>query len=217
MSKHVLKLNADFSPLALVPWEDAIELILADKATVVESVPGKFVRSEKLVMAMPSVVALRRYKVVKGRIRFSGKNVILRDRGVCAYCGCAPKDRQGFIDRTELTMDHVIPRATGKQDHNVVYTPWLKTWTNVTSWTNCVTACRACNSAKKDRSPEQAGMPLRFFPRTLTHNDVMRMLISRVRDIPAEWLPYLPDHMTNMSETATCNDSISAAQIIKFG
>jgi hypothetical protein len=34
----------------------------------------------------------------------------------------------------------------------------------VSSWTNCVLACVACNKRKADRTPEQAGMKLRRTP-----------------------------------------------------
>ena len=49
---------------------------------------------------------------------------------------------------TELTIDHVVPRAQG----------------GPSSWTNCVAACAGCNARKADRTPEQAGMRLRKSP-----------------------------------------------------
>ena len=34
----------------------------------------------------------------------------------------------------------------------------------MSSWTNLVSACKECNNRKADRTPAQAGMPLRFEP-----------------------------------------------------
>jgi hypothetical protein len=63
-----------------------------------------------------------------------------RDRHTCAYCG------QRF-HRRELTRDHILPRSRGGKD----------------TWSNCVTACIACNSAKADRLVEHF-RPLVYVP-----------------------------------------------------
>ena len=65
----------------------------------------------------------------------------VRDRHLCAYCG------EQFRER-ELSRDHVTPVARGGRD----------------TWMNLVTACRACNVRKANRTPEQAHMPLRYLP-----------------------------------------------------
>jgi hypothetical protein len=64
-----------------------------------------------------------------------------RDQFLCAYCGLqfAPH---------KLTIDHIIPKSFGGKN----------------IWTNCVSACKPCNHAKADRTPEEAGMPLLFVP-----------------------------------------------------
>lgn len=215
-ARHCLKLNADYTPVQVIDWTAAMELVLAEKAIVVETVPGKYVRSEHLVIPWPSVIALKKFKLVKGRIKFSGKNVILRDRGVCNYCGVAPRARDGGIDRTELTMDHVIPRAQGKRESGAVFLPWNKRWVNVTSWENATTACKACNSRKADRTPDQAGMTLRILPRTPSHSDVVRMALARIRQLPEEWLQYLPEQTPVLSNTPDVAEDIRS-RIIKLG
>lgn len=185
----VLKLNADYSPIQVVAWESAVELVLAEKASVIEAVPGRFVRSERLVLPWPSVIALRRYKTVKARAKFCGRNVILRDGGRCSYCGVAPRRADGTIDRTDLTLDHVVPRAQAR--HGAVFLPWSRKWANLSSWENATTACRSCNSWKADRTPDQAGMRLLVLPRIPTHADVLRMSLARAHT-PPSWAPYLP-------------------------
>ena len=64
-----------------------------------------------------------------------------RDRNHCAYCG-------NHYQESELTREHVVPLAQNGRDH----------------WMNVVTACRACNSRKANRTPEQARMPLLYAP-----------------------------------------------------
>ncbi len=61
--------------------------------------------------------------------------VYSRDGRKCRYCGAADR----------LTIDHVVPRIQGGDD-----TP-----------ENLVVACKSCNSRKRGRTPEQAGMELR--------------------------------------------------------
>mgnify|MGYP001295778228 CR=1 FL=1 len=63
--------------------------------------------------------------------------VLRRDRHTCAYCG-------GYAD----TVDHVLPASRGGR----------------ITWLNAVAACWTCNHAKADRTPVEAGMPLRFAP-----------------------------------------------------
>lgn len=63
-----------------------------------------------------------------------------RDRHLCRYCG----HRVNWTDRRGLlggTYDHVDPDGENTFD-------------------NVVVACRRCNGRKKDRTPDQAGMPL---------------------------------------------------------
>lgn len=186
----VLKLNADYTPVGLVTWATAMELTMGGKATVVEVVPDRYVRSEHLTLPWPAVIALRRYRVMRSRVKYSPKNVILRDLGRCNYCGVTPRLPDGRIDRGDLTMDHVIPRAQAV--HGTVYLPWAKKQVNVTSWENAATACKQCNSRKADKSPDQAGMRMLSIPRSPTQTDVLRMALSRLREIPEAWKAYLP-------------------------
>ena len=67
--------------------------------------------------------------------------LIHRDRHLCGYCGHKYSNRN-------LTLDHIVPRSKGGSDY----------------WTNIVAACSSCNTRKRDRTPEQARMPLLFVP-----------------------------------------------------
>lgn len=189
--RHTLQLNADLSPLRVIPWTNAMELIFEEKAYTVEAYAGEFVRSQRLAVPWPAVIALKRYTQIRPRVKFSPRMVILRDGARCAYCGAQPRRHDGTADLRALTLDHVVPRAQAKDGR--VYLPWSRKWVNVTCWENGAAACRACNSRKDDRTPEQAGMTLRAVPRTPTQSDVLRMAISRLRSVPNEWVAYLPE------------------------
>lgn len=101
---------------------------------------------ERSVLRVPAIIALAKSEAMVRHaqpIPLSHENALLfrRDRNLCAYCG----ER---LDRRELTRDHIFPRARGGRD----------------VWTNVVTACRACNTRKACRTPEEARMPLLYVP-----------------------------------------------------
>ncbi len=64
-----------------------------------------------------------------------------RDDFTCLYCG-------GRLSPALLTRDHVIPMSRGGADR----------------WENVVTACRACNQRKDDRTLEELGWALLALP-----------------------------------------------------
>jgi len=100
---------------------------------------------EQSLIRASSIIAIRgRDFIVRhyDRVATLTREMLLaRDRYVCAYCG------QKF-KRTYLEMEHVIPRSRGGPD----------------SWMNLVTACKDCNDRKRDRTPEEARMPLVYVP-----------------------------------------------------
>jgi len=198
---HVLQLNADYSPLRIVRWERAVELVLDGKAVTVASWSGRYVRSPSLALPWPAVIATKRYTQMRPRVRFSPRHVAARDGYRCAYCGITPTTGDGRPDRRALTLDHVIPRAQSR--HGTVYLPWSRRWVNVTCWENAATACRRCNQHKADRTPAEASMSLRVLPRVPTAADVLRISLGRLSRVPAEWQPYLP---TDLSDRATGAD-----------
>lgn len=205
--QNVLQLNADYTPMRVIRWERAIELLLDEKLVAVAAYAGRFVRSATLVIPWPSVVALRRYSQVRGKVRFSSRSVQARDNFTCAYCGIRPQLSDGRPNRVQLTMDHVIPRAQAREGK--VYLPWTRKWVNVTCWENAATACRACNSRKADRTPAQAGMLLRIFPRVPTQQDALRMSLCRLQSLPETWVDWLPASVVRFEEGPALPDEVS--------
>jgi 5-methylcytosine-specific restriction endonuclease McrA len=90
-------------------------------------------------LRIPRIIYLRRYaRLWRPSVRLTRRNVMLRDGHRCQYCGRPATERA-------LNIDHVLPRARGGLD----------------SWDNLVTACQSCNRRKGERTPQEAGMPLR--------------------------------------------------------
>ena len=134
-----LVLTDNFVPMYRVTWKDAICLIVSDRATVVEEYEDRFIHSAKKVWPMPSVIRFI-HKVTglfRRGVKFNRRNVWLRDKGRCGYCG-------NKVPMSEFTFDHITPRHLG----------------GTTRWENIVVACFPCNQRKSNRTPEQAGMHL---------------------------------------------------------
>lgn len=129
----VLLLNADAQPLSLLPlsiisWQNAIKAYYQEKVDIIKNYDDKVINSPSVSMPMPSVVMLRRYHRRPHNAKFSRRNMYVRDDYTCQYCN------QQF-DSAYLTIDHVIPKCRGGD----------------TSWDNCTTACKPCNSNKSDK------------------------------------------------------------------
>jgi 5-methylcytosine-specific restriction endonuclease McrA len=136
-----LALNASFEPLTMVPMKRALRLVLDGKAEIVESDPGRVVRSEHLTLPRPAVIRLVKFIHVPRRFRRQVTNTFLfaRDRYRCQYCGRTSAELK---PRESLTRDHLVPLSRG----------------GTNDWTNVITACSPCNTRKGSRLPEELGM-----------------------------------------------------------
>ncbi len=143
MRERVLVLNASYEPLQIVSARRAIVLLLQEKAELIEAAERQL-RASAVSIDMPLVIRLVRYIKIPRRLKLpcSRRGVLARDHETCQYCGAQP-------GRTNLTIDHILPRSQGGQ----------------TRWDNVVTACRDCNRKKGGRTPEQANMILLIKPR----------------------------------------------------
>jgi 5-methylcytosine-specific restriction endonuclease McrA len=163
----VLFLDTAYRPLRIEHWTRAITDLFLGKVEVVEHSRDRTIRTVDREFPMPSVVrVVRNFRRHTHRIRFSRLNIYARDRFTCQLCGQQ-------LPAEDLTFDHVVPRSKGGR----------------TTWENIITACVPCNSAKANRTPEQAGMKLirrptkpRYLP-TVTHRQDRG-------HVPPEWVPY---------------------------
>lgn len=139
MTAGVLLLNASFEPLRVISLFRAVCLIVDERAEIVDSVEGEFIRSPSVQIPHPSVVRLKRYVKVPFRRRtaLNTRTVLARDRHECCYCGGKAN-----------TIDHIHPTSRGGEN----------------TWDNVVAACERCNTTKSDRTLDELGWTMRYQP-----------------------------------------------------
>lgn len=189
MRQAVLLLNADYKPIKVLSWQRAITLLLEEKVQLVTAYAGRAIRSASENFPFPAVVVLKRYAVFGQQIKFNRQNVLARDQHECLYCGVRPRRKSGAPLLEALTIDHVIPRAQARKGKVTLASGKV---VPVTCWENVATACTGCNAKKADRTPAQAGMPLRRAARVPTQWDVLWMAIHWY-EVPEEWKDWLPE------------------------
>ena len=116
---------------------------------------------------VPRVIVLLLFdRLPKKEVKFTRHNVFERDKNTCQYCG-------DVFDRTELNLDHVLPRDKG----------------GLTTWENVVCSCLACNRKKGGRTPQEARLHLVRKPARPHWTECLN--ISTKSSLYREWLPFL--------------------------
>lgn len=174
MQGRVLLLNgSSWEPLAVISVPRAINLVLAEKAVIIEET-GHFLKTVSSNFPVPSVIALRSFiNVPRRKAHWSRRGVLARDAYTCIYCGSRPGDvvRGKVLTKADLTVDHVLPRSRGGRDN----------------WTNTACACYNCNHRKGDRMPGEAGMKMLWEPKTPRTS----YLVIAVGSGPDAWRQYI--------------------------
>jgi 5-methylcytosine-specific restriction endonuclease McrA len=167
MQEPVLVLNATYEPINVTAVRRALVLLLKGVAQA-EEVHSAEVHSSAHSHKVPSVIRLLAYRHIPQQSRaLSRKNILLRDRNTCQFCG-------KVFASSELTLDHVLPRSRGGRS----------------SWENLVACCYHCNNAKGDRTPEEAGLKLARRPRPFTLH-TSRQLMRLIGHRDERWRKYL--------------------------
>ena len=170
---RTLVLNADYRPLSTHPlstwpWEDAIKSAFLNRVDVVEHY-DQVVRSQSIVLRVPSVIVMRKYVSPSRTAAFTRHNLFLRDRYRCQYCGTRHP-------RSGLTYDHVKPASRG----------------GPTTWENIVAACHDCNFSKGDRTLRESGLVLKTLPRAPSQAELDSIGREFISDTVHEtWSSYL--------------------------
>jgi 5-methylcytosine-specific restriction endonuclease McrA len=174
MIPSILKLDAGGLPVSWIRWQTAVTLYARERVRW-EAGAERFVihggicarTGQRSQIEIGSIIAVadksRRYE--KGVPLLTNRTLFQRDRNLCLYCG------QQFTHGW-LTRDHIIPVSRG----------------GLSVWENCVTACRACNQHKDDRTPEEANMKLLAVPYT---PNLAEYLILQNRRILADQMEFL--------------------------
>ena len=106
--EQALLLNASYEPLKVVDWQKAVTLWCQGKVEVI-AVHDREIRAVSFTFRLPSVIRLLRFVKIRRRfdyVPFSRANIYARDNHLCQYC-------DESFPTSELTFDHVVPRAQG--------------------------------------------------------------------------------------------------------
>tara|TARA_B100000945_G_scaffold320721_1_gene331748 strand:+ start:389 stop:946 length:558 start_codon:yes stop_codon:yes gene_type:complete len=132
-----------------------------------ENLITNWIQSSRQKIEVPKVIRLTNYdKIPKTTMRFSRKNLYLRDNRQCQYCG-------KHLNFCQLSLDHVKPRSKGGD----------------TSWENIVCSCSQCNTRKGCRTPQEARMRLLSKP-TRPHPFESIKMDEEHENVEA-WQPFL--------------------------
>jgi 5-methylcytosine-specific restriction endonuclease McrA len=115
-----------------------------------------WVRTVRFELAVPRIIRLLGYdRLPEQTVKLNRRNLFARDRNRCQYCG-------RIFPTSDLSLDHVIPRAQGGGD----------------SWENLVCACIKCNAKKGGRTPDQAHMKLVKRPERPKRNPLIMLRLG---------------------------------------
>ena len=183
LDTSVLVLNRVYQPVHVTSVRRAVSLLYQGVARAIdeeyrlldfESWAAVAVAAQEEAIHTPSrairiprvVVLVAHAHLPRHRVRFSRLNVYARDGSTCQYCGRR-------LPRSELNLDHVVPRSRGGS----------------TSWENVVCSCVTCNLRKGGRTPAEAGLRLLRPPSRPRWTAVFRHAARRA--VYREWKPFL--------------------------
>lgn len=167
MQRPVLVLNASYEPINICAARRALVLVLKGVAKAEEEHQATL-HAAQFKIQMPSVIRLLEYRRIPHQTRaLSRKNILLRDRNTCQYCGIV-------LPSNELTLDHVLPRSRG----------------GTSTWENLVAACHDCNRKKGNMLLHETEMKLMREPRSFTLH-TSRHLMRMIGHSDAQWRKYL--------------------------
>ncbi|RMH14639.1 MAG: HNH endonuclease [Planctomycetota bacterium] len=194
LDAKVLVLNKVYFALRVISARRAFALLVRDAAEIIHVEEGRYynysltswlevselqrqfepdahdwVRTVRMHIAVPRVIRLLGYDRIPDQgVKLNRRNLFARDRNRCQYCGRS-------FTTSELSIDHVIPRAQGGPD----------------TWENLVCACLRCNARKGGRTPEQAGMRLVRPPVRPKRNPLISVRLGS--DKYASWKAFLDE------------------------
>lgn len=182
LNSHTLVLNRNYQPVHVTSVRRALTLLYMGVAKAIDEQYRLYefadwtqlaaqerdcIHTTSMKIRVPRVLVLSAYEhLPKGRVRFSRLNIYARDEDTCQYCAKT-------LPRSELNLDHVIPRSQGGK----------------TTWENVVCSCVPCNLSKGGRTPEQARMKLLRKPARPRWTPLFRGAHKKITY--REWLPFL--------------------------
>lgn len=177
--RNCLVLNADYTPIDVVGWKDAITMTFGENknAYPIEFHSQTIKDSAMREHLLPSIIVLKNYVSNRNEITYSKYtryNVFTRDQFTCQYCGRR-------LSKEQLTIDHVIPVSRYKK---LGYTG------RINSLSNVVACCYPCNIRKGNYTCEEIRMfPIKP-PRRITKRESLIYKLNSMKT-PKEWDIYI--------------------------
>jgi 5-methylcytosine-specific restriction endonuclease McrA len=153
LKEQVLILNKSWTPIRLKTLQTAIKLIFSDRADIVDKdysvwswddwskrpyISGDFIQTTSSKIILPEIIILKKYnKIPVHSVRYSKRNIFIRDQYNCQYSGKK-------VDFKTADIDHIIPKSKGGKD----------------CWENVVVCAKEINRKKADNLPEDVGLKL---------------------------------------------------------
>jgi len=180
MHARVLVLNADYTPHDIIGWKRAMRKLLDQKGSNVITV--KYFVEPKIIhdgsgreYSIPSVIVLKKYIGSQNKqATYTKSSIYARDRKKCQYCGI-------LTTHSNRTVDHIIPKSH--------WNPRRYSF-KLSSFENVVTSCVQCNTKKRNRTPQQAGMNLIKKPQSLTRAQAYILKLT-LYPPEKEWLEFI--------------------------
>ena len=172
----VLQLDIQGTPQAWITLEQAAIYVATESVAwfdgdgVLATLRGGFnvARGRQSEIDIHPIIALHgapRLNLFDVTPAFTKSKLLRRDRFQCAYCA-------GTFHERDLTCEHILPQSRG----------------GLWSWSNLVSSCRICNTAKGARTPEEANMPLMYLPYTPSRYEDFLLQGRNIRADVHDWL-----------------------------
>lgn len=176
-------LNSNWLLIRFAPCRQAIELCMRERAYALDTSTYQvldwdewinhaagpdyaMVKTPTRQVPVPQIIVLAKYGGKPERkLSYSKPAVLHRDNHKCLFCGVQ-------LPAPKLTIDHVIPRSRGGK----------------TDFVNAATACEPCNRKKADKTPEEAGMAMRYQPYVPNWSPKLRIPKVPIKEC---WKPFL--------------------------
>jgi len=186
LSQQVLRTDVAGMPLEWIDYKEAVRLHHTDQVAYCcgsvlfrlrGGINAKSMR--QTTVDVNSIIATIGHSGNPGNFRddyvppLNNETLFRRDGHLCMYCG----ER---LPASQLSRDHIRPFCRGGLD----------------VWKNVITACRRCNNAKANRTPEEAGMQLLAVPFTPTYAEYIYL---KGRRVLADQMAYLLAHFPRTS------------------
>lgn len=204
LNEDVLVLNRSWLPLNTICASRALSDAFCDRVQIVDPtdyslhdidswlrlpVPeGKpAIHAATQLVRVPEIVRNAHKGYHQRKVKWSRRNLWLRDAWRCQYCSRRPED-------DEITVDHVIPRSRSDL---------LPPGVMMSSFENCVLCCVKCNKRKDNRTLKEAGMRLQrlierngavvveYYDRPTAPKWSPFFAMKRKRKPPESWGPFV--------------------------